>query len=81
MKSVFDADPDYRFNPKSDYFCINCHRAINRSKPHRIVIVTASGDKIVHPDDAHLVPTANAHPFGNDCAERLGLEWTISSEK
>lgn len=77
LRSVFDADPDYRRDPKTDYWCINCHQAINRTKPHRIALVTSDGDKFVHPEDAALVPTAGYHPMGNDCAKRLGSEWTL----
>lgn len=77
LKSVFDANPDYRRNPKSDYYCINCYQALARNKPHRLVVVTVAGDEFVHPEDCALVPDASLHPFGNDCAKRLGMEWTL----
>ena len=79
----FAADPDYRRQPKTDYFCINCNKTIDPTKPHRLVRVIDKGDSFLHPQDVEGYMLehgfAALHPMGNDCAKRLGLEWSIPS--
>ncbi|NOG70494.1 hypothetical protein [Roseicella sp. DB1501] len=81
----FAAKPDYRKTPKTDYYCINCQRDIDPSKPHRMVHAIAGGDWYLHPEDEdQYVPDGGDCgflPFGNDCAKRLGIEWTHEGQK
>jgi len=74
-------NPDYRRTPKTAYFCINCQKDINPSRPHRMVHIIGGGDTILHPADESLYTNqegdCGAHPIGNDCAKRFGLEWSV----
>lgn len=78
------ADPDYRRQPKTSYFCINCQKDIDETKPHRFVHVIEGGDYFLHPEDESLyqfgcASDCGCHPIGNDCAKRLGLQWSVPS--
>lgn len=83
-KHVSEGDPDYRRAPKSDYYCMNCQRDIVRHHPHRrcYVIHISGEDYLLHPDDVleHEERPLDFGwlPLGLDCAERFGLEWSVS---
>ena len=78
--SVYAGDPDYRRRPTSEYYFINCHKSIDRTKKHRMIHIIDGGSLVLHPQDEHLYKSDNAdvglHPIGNDCAKRFGLEWS-----
>lgn len=79
-KSIWDGNPDYRREPKTDYWCMNCQKAINPKRPHRMVHLVNGGQEILHPDDEEKYQPddgdCGSHPIGPDCARRFGIEWT-----
>lgn len=79
--SVYAGDPDYRRKPTSEFYCVNCHKSMDKQRPYRMIHIIDSGNLVLHPEDEGLYRSDNAdcglHPIGNDCAERLGLEWSV----
>lgn len=78
-------DPDYRKTPKTDFFCCACQRDLNPSRPCRQVYLVGNGLDVLHPSEwATYDPATDStghdlrgkYPIGNDCARKLGLEWT-----
>lgn len=77
MKFIeYDARPE----PKTSRYCVMCQRDLKPGKPHRFVYVAATY-QAVHPDDLEkrspLQSDDGWQRIGLDCAEKLGLEWTI----
>jgi hypothetical protein len=72
-------DPDFRPRPKTDHFCVICQRDLKPGQPHRIVRFNLNHFEAIHPDDWPAAPEADEAPIGNDCARRLGLEWSRPS--
>lgn len=75
-------DPDYRntFKYRGEVLCCRCQKPI-KSKDYRLAHLVDGGMQVVHPEDSHMIPTGDAgnmdwHPIGNDCARRIGLEYT-----
>lgn len=73
-------DQDNRRRPKTDLYCIKCHKDIKPGQSHRLVHLVDGGPYVLHPrDEQHYVPDRADMGFfeiGGDCARQLGLEWT-----
>lgn len=78
-------DADNRREPKTDFFCIRCHRDINPGQPHRWVRPTDwSFASVIHTDDvtSEVISATErgeypgAFPVGMDCARKIGLDFT-----
>ncbi len=81
-------DYDARRDPKTDRFSIMCQKDLKPdSKVKAVHMVTGPDGNTpyaLHPDDETLWEVWNQNPdhdhgtwlLGNDCAKRLGLEWT-----
>ena len=71
-------DPDFRPKPKTRRFCCVCYRDLRQDRPTRYVLTIEDGMSAVHPDDHDEGVSAGAVflPIGNDCAARIGTEWT-----
>jgi len=80
---ISTGDPDYRRRPTTDYYCVNCHKPLDRTKRHRLIHIIDGGSLVLHPDDEHGYRSDNAdcglHPIGTDCAKRYGLEWSVEA--
>ena len=63
--------------------CIVCRTVLKRSA--RMVHVIDGGSRVLHPDDERLYTSDEGdlywHAIGEDCARKIGLEWTIKLEK
>ena len=81
-RTVF-LDPDYRNTfkyPHSELICCRCQKPI-KTKNYRMVHLVAGGLRAVHPYDSHVIPANDQgnmdwHPIGNDCARKIGIEYT-----
>jgi hypothetical protein len=80
-------DYESRRKPKTDYSCVACQKDIDPGRPHRRVALLSGTDIVVHPEDVDLPVSDEVkqqtceteivwHPLGNDCAKKLGLEWS-----
>ncbi len=68
---------DARREPKTDTFCACCQRDIK--VPTRWVFLRNGDPYAIHPADADA--SVDRHPIGEDCAKRLGLEWTTTTRE
>lgn len=80
-------DPDFRKNPKTNHFCVLCHRDLTPGQKHRLIMVEEDKWEAVHGEDWDLArieiepgPQDRDRvwimPVGMDCARKLGLEWS-----
>ncbi len=78
-------DYDARHDPKTDHSCVKCQRDLKPGQPFREVHIIGGGTHVLHPEDEaqHAAAFPNGdpgdlcfYPIGNDCARKLGLEWT-----
>lgn len=77
-------DADNRREPKTDVFCVRCHKDLKPGQDRRYVhIEDSSFATVVHPDDDaafHSSPAVAGDmgwfPVGLDCAKRIGIEFT-----
>lgn len=76
-------DVDYRREPKTGRYCVNCQRDVGVGA--RFVTLLDFPDngppEVMHPHDLGLYARdrLSEHLIGNDCAKRLGLEWSYVS--
>ena len=72
--NLMDCDPDFRRKPKTDCYCMICQKDIKGA--HRVILMT-DNDEIIHPSsDIPAEVKANFYSVGNDCAKRIGIDWT-----
>jgi hypothetical protein len=73
-------DYDARRDPRTDFYCIVCQKDMDRSKPCRSVHLIEGGPIVLHPDDESKYVSDGGEmgccPIGEDCAKKLGREWT-----
>lgn len=79
-------DPDFRNEAKTDHRCCVCGKAMALGRPFRTVLTSIEDGALFYcaiwPADYNEAPaSAVALPIGNDCAARLGLEWTAAPSK
>lgn len=76
---AFDCDPDFRRNPKTQFFCWRCQKDIKPDQPHLFVHLVDGGSLILHPDSEQDYVSdsgdCGSFPVGMDCAKRIGKEW------
>lgn len=80
-------DADNRREPKTDEFCVRCHKDLKPGQPRRFVRVEdSSSATVVHPDDVAAFEASpkgagdmGRHPVGMDCAKKIGLEFTSAA--
>lgn len=74
-----DCDYESRRWPKTDRSCVLCQKDL-KGPPKRRIHIIAGGGQILHPEDeSEYVPDSGdmgSHEIGNECARKLGLEWT-----
>lgn len=74
-------DPDYRREPRTDFFCVRCQRDILRvrgSEPPPQVYVRENGHVIVHAADVERAMRSGDigwQTIGWDCARLVGIDW------
>lgn len=80
-------DADNRREPKTDHFCVRCHKDLKPGQPFRWVRPTDwSFAQVMHADDAGEEVIAatergeypGCFPVGMDCARKIGLEFSHS---
>ncbi len=77
-------DADNRREPKTDVFCVRCHKDLKAGQPRRLVhIEDSSHARVVHPADTAAFEASDAargemgwFPVGMDCAKKIGVEFT-----
>jgi hypothetical protein len=77
-------DFDARRQPETDLHCIMCQKDLDPTKPHRSVYLAGWDPFAIHPADAEahgLTGALRMRPIGNDCARKLGLEWTVTENE
>lgn len=75
-------DYDARRKPKTQHSCIACQRDLKPGQPFRQVQMPSGEPFVIHPEDQALVTVETLwHPIGEDCARKLGLEWTHPPQK
>lgn len=83
MRTKF-LDYDSRPRPKTDCFCVRCHRDIKPGEHRRFVHLIAGGATILHPaDESSYIPDngdCGSFPVGMGCARKIGLEWTFPAK-
>ncbi|HDZ27032.1 MAG TPA: hypothetical protein ENH65_11050 [Candidatus Aminicenantes bacterium] len=67
-------DPDFRRDPKSDFFCYRCQKSLNGKKHRWIYVDPECNLTAIHPEDAEGIEPV---PVGLDCAKRIGLEFSF----
>lgn len=71
-----------RREPKSDFYCVACQKDMDPQKPCRAVHMIDGGYYALHPsEEPNYVPDGGdmgCWPIGNDCAKKLGIEWTFA---
>lgn len=73
-------DPDFRREPKTDFFCCRCQKDLPRTHD-LFVYLEHDYAHILHPDDAPSYQHAGKHPIGPECAKKVGAEWTTRRDK
>ena len=80
VKNIWDCDPDYRHEPKTDVYCILCQRDIKDKTKARGIHIINGGDGILHPEDEALYTSdggdCGIHYIGPECAKKIGRQWT-----
>lgn len=73
-------DYDARRDPKTNHFCVACQKDLKPGVPYREVHLVNGGPFALHPEDEPKYESDSGEmgmwPIGNDCARKLGLEWT-----
>lgn len=75
--------PDYRREPRTDFYCAHCQRDIKPGSDFRHVYIIEGGTKILHPslieayDKSKNDRMCGYWPVGMDCAKKIGKEWVI----
>lgn len=73
-------DQNNRRDPKTDFYCVACHKDMKPGQPHRMVHLINGGPFVLHPDyEESYIPDNGDLGFfyiGGDCAKKLGLDWT-----
>jgi hypothetical protein len=77
-------DADNRREPKTECFCVRCHKDLKEGQPRRFVhIEDSSHARVVHPADTAAFEAADTlhgdmgwFPVGMACAKAIGLEFT-----
>ncbi len=73
-------DGDYRRQPKTDRYCTYCQRDIKPNSLTRTVQIV-NEHFILHPEDTSTYNgTIQRFIVGADCAQKIGLEWTLKGE-
>lgn len=84
-------DFDARREPKTDSWCCACQKDLKGGKAYRWVHLIHGGAYVLHPQDEAIYAALQADPetqdrgdvysfrIGNDCARKLGLEWSVFS--
>ncbi len=81
-------DYDARRDPKTSHSCCRCQKDLKPGQKFRMVHWVDGGPFALHPEDeavfAATPGTAGGDmgyfAVGMDCAKKIGLEWTHSSE-
>jgi hypothetical protein len=76
-------DADNRPTPKTELYCVRCHKDIKPGQPHLYVhIEDSSFAAVVHPKDTPDFEASEAargdmgwFPIGMDCARKIGIEF------
>jgi len=71
-------DPDYRKDPKTDFYCVRCQKDIKPGMRFKMVYKLKNEPLIIHPEDAKLCNGIDIEwvQIGLDCAKKVGLEFT-----
>lgn len=74
-------DQDNRRWPKGRY-CVACNKTLRAGRAYRRVHLVNGGPFVLHPEDEALYVAdagdMGSFPIGDDCARKLGLEWTLA---
>lgn len=84
MYRTAQLDADNRREPKTECFCIRCHKDLKAGQARRYVhIEDSSFIRVVHPADTAAYGATPAalgdmgwFPVGMDCARHVGLDFT-----
>lgn len=76
---IYEVDPDFRRDPKTDVFCWRCQKDLKPGQPRKWVHIINGGIDLLHPDDedqydriANAASDLGCFPVGMDCARRIG---------
>jgi hypothetical protein len=85
-------DPDYRRDPKTDWYCVRCQKDLKPGQPHRFIAFELDhGEAAIHADDWDTARDAITSertmgaeafivgPVGMECAGKIGVEFTRAS--
>lgn len=82
---IYDVDPDFRRDPKTDVFCWRCQKDLKPGQSRKWVHIINGGTDLLHPDDedqydaiANAATDLGCFPVGMDCARKIG-EFAFSS--
>lgn len=82
LLSVSDMDPDYRREPKTEFFCALCQRDIKNKNTACGIHVVEGGNSICHPGDSHLYEgdsgDCGIYYVGPECAKKVNKEYRLS---
>lgn len=77
--SIWDLDPDYRKEPKTDFYCLLCQRDIKNKATAKAVHVVEGGSCICHPDDDQLhegkPDDCGMYPVGPECCKKIPADY------
>ena len=68
-------DYDSRKSPKTNIYCVKCQKDLKNNNFRWIYLIEDCF--VVHPDDIKKSNNGEFYRIGNDCAKKLGLEWTV----
>ena len=64
-------------------FCVLCKKTMKEGAIARYIHIINGGDDVLHPgDEAAYIPDegdVGLHEIGNECAKKIGLEWTVKA--
>lgn len=77
-------DADNRRDPNTNLWCVKCHKDLDPKKNYRYVHIVDGGHVVLHAEDEEIYNSREnpknddlgSFPIGNDCAKKLGTEWT-----
>lgn len=71
---------DNRRDPKTNHYCVRCHKELKIGQPFREVHLIDDGPTVLHPEDESLYVRDGGDmglwPIGPDCAKKVGIEFT-----
>jgi hypothetical protein len=78
MPRIHECDPDYRRDPKTDYYCWHCNRDLKQGRGHSVLVVEEVAG-LLHPEDKNQTVSVECK-MGSECvkSQNVPREFLIS---